>query len=181
MLSVERDCIDHIRARHHVGISVKTANLGKWFPPWTVKRAAWNMALKTNVSGISTAVSFAQCISPVLSPVLLGRRRPTLPLFLPLPCFAVQNVAPDNAQSLSVATQLYPSSPGRRPIALIWLILTRSVPRLSCPAPRWCRWTLNSPGSPVSMVSVDQVVVESPTSYDALVVPLNISRSTFSP
>ena len=115
MLSVERDCIDHIRARHHVGISVKTANLGKWFPPWTVKRAAWNMALKTNVSGISTAVSFAQCISPVLSPVLLGRRRPTLPLFLPLPCFADQNVAPDNAQSLSVATQLYPSSPGRRP------------------------------------------------------------------
>ena len=56
--------------RHHVGISVKTANLGKWFPPWTVKRAAWNMALKTNVSGISTAVSVAQYISPVLSPVL---------------------------------------------------------------------------------------------------------------
>ena len=51
-----QDYIDHIHALHHVGISVKTANLGKWFPPWTVTRSAWNMALKTNVLGISIDV-----------------------------------------------------------------------------------------------------------------------------
>ena len=34
------DYIDHIRMTHHVGVSDKTANLGKWFPPWTVMRAA---------------------------------------------------------------------------------------------------------------------------------------------
>ena len=28
-----------------MGLSVKTANLGKWFPPWTVTRTAWNAAL----------------------------------------------------------------------------------------------------------------------------------------
>ena len=41
-----QDCIDHIRRKHNVGDLVKTASLGKWFPPWTVKRA--------KVSGIST-------------------------------------------------------------------------------------------------------------------------------
>ena len=48
--------MDHIRLQHHVGLSVKTANLGKWFPPWTVTRIAWSAALKSNVSGISTDV-----------------------------------------------------------------------------------------------------------------------------
>ena len=48
-----QDCIDHIRLQHHVGLSVKTTNLGKWFPPWTVTQTAWNAALKPNVSGIS--------------------------------------------------------------------------------------------------------------------------------
>ena len=49
-----KDCIDHIRARHHVGDSVKTANLWRWFPPWTVSRVTWHTALRTNVSGLST-------------------------------------------------------------------------------------------------------------------------------
>ena len=40
-----QNCIDHIRARHHVGDSVKIANLGRWFPPWTVSRATWHAAL----------------------------------------------------------------------------------------------------------------------------------------
>ena len=51
-----QDCIDHFRLQHHVGLSVKTANLGKWFPPWTVTRVAWSVALKPNVSGIATDV-----------------------------------------------------------------------------------------------------------------------------
>ena len=49
-----QDCIDHIRVKHHVCVLVKTANLGRWFPPWTVTRAVFNVVVKTNVSGIST-------------------------------------------------------------------------------------------------------------------------------
>ena len=45
-----QDCMDHV----HVGDSVKTTSLWKWFPPWTVTRAAWKAALKSKVSGIST-------------------------------------------------------------------------------------------------------------------------------
>ena len=53
-----QDCIDHIRQKHNVGDSVKMANhLAKWFPPWTVKRAAWHTALKPKVSGVSTDVA----------------------------------------------------------------------------------------------------------------------------
>ena len=56
-----QDCIDHIRLRHHVGLSVKTASLGKWFPPWTVMQLEWCAALMPNVSGIATdAVLFSQ-------------------------------------------------------------------------------------------------------------------------
>ena len=36
---IPQDCIDHIWAKHHVGVSVRTASLGKWFPHWTASRA----------------------------------------------------------------------------------------------------------------------------------------------
>ena len=39
-----QDCSDYICARDLMGISVKIANLGKWFPPWTVTRSVWNTA-----------------------------------------------------------------------------------------------------------------------------------------
>ena len=55
-----QDCADHIRKKHFVEDSVKAANIGRWFPPWTVTRAVWHMALKSKVSGISTdAVLFS--------------------------------------------------------------------------------------------------------------------------
>ena len=34
--------------------SVKTANLGRWFPPWTVTRVVWHKALKPHISSVST-------------------------------------------------------------------------------------------------------------------------------
>ena len=34
-----QDCVDHVRQKHNVGDSVKTASLGKWFPMWTITRA----------------------------------------------------------------------------------------------------------------------------------------------
>ena len=52
-----QDCVDHIRKKHYVNDSVKAANHGRWFPPWTVMREAWHTALKTKVSGISTNVT----------------------------------------------------------------------------------------------------------------------------
>ena len=36
--------------------SVESANLGRWFPPWTVTRVAWHKALKPQVSGVPTDV-----------------------------------------------------------------------------------------------------------------------------
>ena len=42
-----QDCVDHICKKHYH--SVKADNLGRWFPPWTVTKAAWHTALKTMV------------------------------------------------------------------------------------------------------------------------------------
>ena len=36
--------------------SVRTANLVKWFPPWTVTRQTWNDTLNPRISGVSTDV-----------------------------------------------------------------------------------------------------------------------------
>ena len=95
VFSVERDpppqdCIDHIRVWHHVGISVKTANLGKWFPPWTVTRSAWNTALKTNVSGISTDVVW--CSSANMGPSWSTTTRCSEIVFHMVPCAGVTNL-----------------------------------------------------------------------------------------
>ena len=52
--------------------------------------------------------------APVVGPVPSDRRRPTLPVSLPLPRFATQDFVldPDTVQSHLVVTQLYPASPG---------------------------------------------------------------------
>ena len=52
----QQDCVDHVRHKHSVPSSVKAANLGCWFPPWTVTRAVWHKALKRHISGVSTYV-----------------------------------------------------------------------------------------------------------------------------
>ena len=48
--------MDHIQLSHVVPPTVKSANLGKWFPPWTVSRETWCDALNSHVSGVSTDV-----------------------------------------------------------------------------------------------------------------------------
>ena len=50
------DCIYHIRLAHAVPATVKAANLGRWFPPWTVSLDKWREALKSSVSGVSMDV-----------------------------------------------------------------------------------------------------------------------------
>ena len=62
-----QDCVDHIRLAHAVPAMVKAANLGRWFPPWTVSRDKWHEALRSSVSGVSTDVLlFSQCGVPLV-------------------------------------------------------------------------------------------------------------------
>ena len=57
-----QDCMDHLRLAHVVPASVRTANLGKWFPPWTVTCQTWKEALNPRISGVSTDVLlFSEC------------------------------------------------------------------------------------------------------------------------
>ena len=57
-----QDCMDHLRLAHAVPASVRTTNLGKWFPPWTVMRQMWSDALNPRISGVSTDVLlFSEC------------------------------------------------------------------------------------------------------------------------
>ena len=82
-------------------------------PP--ARKAAWAMQDESSLVGTSVGVFIAQHSAPPALVVCLvpsGRWQPTLPVSLPLPHFAIQNFAPDTAQSHSVATQLYPSSLG---------------------------------------------------------------------
>ena len=48
-----QNCVDHMRRSHMVPASIRAANLARWFPPWTVSRANWNIALRSSVSGVS--------------------------------------------------------------------------------------------------------------------------------
>ena len=62
-----QDCIDHNRLAHAVPATVKAANLGRWFPPWTVYRDTWREALQSSVSGVSTdAPLFSQSGVPLV-------------------------------------------------------------------------------------------------------------------
>ena len=49
-----QDCIDHMCRAHTVLASIKTANLTRWFPPWTVSREHWSNVLRSSVSGVAT-------------------------------------------------------------------------------------------------------------------------------
>ena len=46
-------CIDHMRRTHKVPLSVKMANLSKYFPAWTVTREQWADMLMPSISGVA--------------------------------------------------------------------------------------------------------------------------------
>ena len=48
-----QDCIDHMRRTHKVPLSVKAANLAKYFPAWTVTRDQWADMLMPSISGVA--------------------------------------------------------------------------------------------------------------------------------
>ena len=61
-----QDCIDHMRRTHKVPLSVKEANLAKYFPAWTVTRDQWSKMLMPCVSGVAIdTLLFSRIGSPL--------------------------------------------------------------------------------------------------------------------
>ena len=48
-----QDCIDHMQRIHKVPLSVKAANLARFFPPWTVTREQWADMMMPSISGVA--------------------------------------------------------------------------------------------------------------------------------
>ena len=48
-----QDCIDHMWRIHKVPLSVKAANLARFFPPWTVTREQWADMMMLSISGVA--------------------------------------------------------------------------------------------------------------------------------
>ena len=61
-----QDCIDHMRRAHKVPLSVKAANLGKYFPARTVTREQWADMLMPSISGVAIdTLLFSRIASPL--------------------------------------------------------------------------------------------------------------------
>ena len=70
-----QDCMDHLHLAHTVPASVSTANLGRWFPPWTVMRQTWSDALNPHISGLSTDVLLLVSVTTHWSTTIVSLRR----------------------------------------------------------------------------------------------------------
>ena len=61
-----QDCIDHMRRTHRVPLSVKVANLARFFPPWTVTREQWAAMTMPSISGVAIdTLLFSRVGSPL--------------------------------------------------------------------------------------------------------------------
>ena len=61
-----QDCIDYMRRTHRLPLSVKAANLAKYFPAWTVTRDQWSKMLMPCVSGVAIdTLLFSRVGSPL--------------------------------------------------------------------------------------------------------------------
>ena len=61
-----QDCIDHMRRTHKMPLSVKAANLAKYFPAWTVTRDQWVDMLMPSISGVAIdTLLFSRIGSPL--------------------------------------------------------------------------------------------------------------------
>ena len=81
------DCLSHLHEKHGGSQYVAMNNLGKFFPPWTVPRDVWQMALCPDVSGVAVDIRLfyeSGCLmevlhkyrvykDPFLHPALRGR------------------------------------------------------------------------------------------------------------
>ena len=77
-----QDCIDHMRHTHKVPLSVKAANLAKYFPAWTVTRDQWSKMLMPCVSSVAIdTLLFSRVSSPLCHRYRLISRRTCTSLF----------------------------------------------------------------------------------------------------
>ena len=60
-----QDCIDHMRRTHNLPLSVRAANLAKYFPAWTVTRDQWSKMLMPCVSGVAIDMLLFSPVSPI--------------------------------------------------------------------------------------------------------------------
>ena len=61
-----QDCIDHMRRIHKLPLSMKAANLAKYFLAWTVSRVEWSKMLIPCVSGVAIdTLLFSRVGSPL--------------------------------------------------------------------------------------------------------------------
>ena len=61
-----QDCIDHMRRIHKVLLSVKAANLVRFFPPWTATREQWAYMMMPSISGVAIdTLLFSRIGSPL--------------------------------------------------------------------------------------------------------------------
>ena len=61
-----QDCIDHMWRSHKVPLSVKAANLARFFPPWTVTREPWVGMMMPSISGVAIdTLLFSRVGSPL--------------------------------------------------------------------------------------------------------------------
>ena len=61
-----QDCIDHMGWIHKVPLSVKAANLVRFFPPWTVTREQWAHMMMPSISGVAIdTLLFSRIGSPL--------------------------------------------------------------------------------------------------------------------
>ena len=62
-----QDCVDHMRRVHNIPPLVKAANLGRWFPPWTLTREQWSSMTQPAFSAIAVdALLFSRIGMPLL-------------------------------------------------------------------------------------------------------------------
>ena len=61
-----RDCNDHVRRMHQVPLSVRPANLAKFFPAWTITKEQWVDLLLPSISGVAIdTLFFSRMASPL--------------------------------------------------------------------------------------------------------------------
>ena len=61
-----QDFIDHMRRIHKVPLSVKAANLARFFLPWTVTREQWADMMMPSISGVVIDTLLFSCIGSPL-------------------------------------------------------------------------------------------------------------------
>ena len=79
-----QDCIDHMRRTHKVSLSVKVANLARFFPAWTFTREQWADMIMPSISGVAIdTLLFSHIGSPLCHRYQPDRKPRGFPGYVP--------------------------------------------------------------------------------------------------